>query len=146
MPSPEFRRAVSAICAVSALVFWAVILTLGVIYNFNDNQADFLTSDGLRYVMPGLTALIGGVVAGVFAVPVPTIQRLGNLLTAEGPRRSATSTKTAFAIANVVTYVIGGAVALASWIATGGDTVDFVRTIAAAWGGIWISIVTGYFK
>jgi hypothetical protein len=146
MPSSEFRRLISAGVAILALAFWAVIMILGVIHSYNEHSSAFLTSEGLRYVMPGLTALVGGVLAAVFALPVPTVQRLGNLLTADGPRKQKTNLKALIAGSYVIVYLVLGLLALATWIATGAHTVEFVRTVAAAAGGSLIAIATGYFN
>ena len=145
MPSPEFRRLVTAGVAVSALAFWAVVLTLAIIYSFSESPSDFLTSEGLRYVMPGLTGLIGALMAAVYALPGSALQRLGNLLATDGPRKALTANKRLAAVAFKVVYLLGGAMALATWIATGADTIEFVRTVAVVWGGTVVAMLVAYY-
>lgn len=151
MTDAAFLRLVRAVTAVLLGIAWAIAIAVGVIFSFKSaTDPEWLTSDGLTYFMPGLTALVGGVVAAAFGVPRPETDsppgptdRLSNVV--EGKPVSDSVTRQWVGRAYIVIYLFCGAAAALTWVVKGGDTVTFVKTLAPAWAGLALPIGASFF-
>jgi uncharacterized membrane protein len=155
----SFRRLVTAVVAGVALVAWAAAVVAGVIYSFKSgDDPDFIGGDGMKFFMPGLTALVGGVVAAAFGIEAAGETRTDRNLTALGSVLTGTPAATSSAEATPVprrqllgrwyigVYLAFGLAAAVTWIINGGDTVEYVRTLASAWGGLFLGIAQAAFR
>jgi hypothetical protein len=103
----------------------------------------------LKYFLPGLTTLVGGVVATAFGVaqspntPAAT-ERLSNLV--EGKTLGSGNARKWIGRGYILAYLILGAVAAFTWAVKGGDSVEYIRTLAPAWGGLVLPIATSFFN
>jgi hypothetical protein len=151
----KFLRSVGAAAAIVGALAWIAAVVAGAIYSFKSgHDPKFLTSDGMKFFMPGLTALVGGVVAAAFGLPQPddsrtdrNVNSLAKVLAAK-PTTVSTVSGVSRTVAEgyVVAYLLFGAVAALTWIINGGDTLDYVRTLASAWGGLFLGIAQGFFR
>jgi hypothetical protein len=167
MSDPAFIRLVRAAIAVLLGIAWAIAVILGVVFSFKGGvQPKWITSDGMTYFIPGLTALVGGVVATAFGIPTtdtdgpgPT-DRLSNLVSGQpvseapdqapppenGDRKLKISARQWIGRGYIVIYLSLGALAALTWVIKGADTVMFVRTLAPAWGGLVLPIGASFFS
>lgn len=152
MSDEAFVRAVRAGVAVLLGLAWVAIVAIGVVFSFSSGEPpSWLEGDGLKYFIPGLTALLGGVVATAFGVAQsedspPATVRLGNLVQARGLNQKAPADARVWVGRGyVLAYLAMGAVAAFTWCVKGGDTVEFIRTLAPAWGGLVLPIGTSFF-
>jgi hypothetical protein len=152
MTDPEFIRMVRAGAAVLLGVAWGLAVAIGVVYSFvGGGDPKWIGSDGMTYFMPGLTALVGGVVATAFGVPTPKdtppgpTERLSNLVAGE-PVGRADGIRRWVGRGYILVYLLLGALAAFTWVVKGGDTVNFVRTLAPAWGGLILPIAASFFS
>ena len=160
MLSGPFIRLVSAALALLAVVAWAIFAVAGVICSFKSgHNPSWLTGDAAKFVLPGLTALVGGVVAVGFGVNPPTTDRgnrtkhnvgsLAKVLTAQPVRAHdppVGSSQRILASTYVVVYMLLGLAAVVTWVIKGGATLDFVRTLASAWAGLALTIVGAFMR
>lgn len=151
MGDEVFLRAVRAGVAVLLCVAWVAIVVIGVVYSFGSGEPpSWVESDGLKYFIPGLTALLGGVVATVFGVtptdnsPSGTV-RLGNLVEARSlDEKAPAGARIWVGRVYVLAYLVLGAVAAFTWCVKGGHTVEYISTLAPAWGGLVLPIGTSF--
>jgi hypothetical protein len=153
----HFRRTVGAAVAIAGALLWIAAVVVGSIFSFDSGDVpSFLTSDGMKYFVPGLTALVGGVVAGAFGLPQPAgsnraernLRSLSNVLSANPTDRKVGegALKRTVAEGYVVAYLLFGFLAAVTWIVNGGDTLDYVRALASAWVGLFLGIAQGFFR
>ncbi|MEA2308817.1 MAG: hypothetical protein QOG86_1576 [Thermoleophilaceae bacterium] len=163
MLSGPFVRAVSAVVALVLLLGWVVLVAIGVIYSWKSgDDPSWITGDGLKLFLPGLTALVGGVIAVAFGVKPPpaggggaadrtakNIGALANVLAAKpltDPEPPSDATQSAVAKAYVVAYLLAGFAAAVTWVVNGDDALEFVKTLASAWGGLVIAIAGAFLR
>jgi hypothetical protein len=152
MSDPQFIRAVRAGVAVLLGLAWGLAVLVGLWFSFKGgSDPKWIGGDGMTYFMPGLTALVGGVVATAFGVPSPKDQtpgpteRLSNLVAGQLVSKSD-GIRRWVGRSYILLYLILGALAAFTWAIKGGDTVMFVRTLAPAWGGLVLPIAASFFS
>jgi hypothetical protein len=135
VPDERFIQSMRALVAVLAGLIWVVLVVLGIAFSWaSGDDPGFLSSDGLIYILPGLTALVGGVVAVAFRVEAP---KAPQKLAAGGPKWLGRL--------YIGAYLLLGLLALLTWIFKGGGTIEYVRTLASAWAGLFLLIASSNF-
>jgi hypothetical protein len=135
VPDERFIELMRALVAVLAGLIWVVLVVLGIAFSWaSGDDPGFLNSDGLIYILPGLTALVGGVVAVAFRVEAP---KAPHKLGAMGPEWLGRL--------YIGAYLLLGLLALLTWIFKGGGTIEYVRTLASAWAGLFLLIASSNF-
>jgi hypothetical protein len=153
MGDDTFLRGVRAGIAVLLGGAWAAVVLIGIWLSFESGEdPGWASGDGMKYFMPGLTALVGGVVATAFGVaqnskaPSATA-RLTNLVQAANlDTNVAGSARIWIGRGYILIYLVLGAAAAFTWAVKGGDTVEYIRTLAPAWGGLVLPIATSFFN
>ncbi|HEU4706445.1 MAG TPA: hypothetical protein VFS64_04595 [Solirubrobacterales bacterium] len=148
MGDEPFIRGVRAGIAILLGLAWVVLVIIGIAYSFKSgDDPSWLGGDGMKYFMPGLTTLVGGVVATAFGVAQspdnpPATARLANLV--EARKLDAAAARKWIGRGYVLAYLVLGAAAAVTWAMKGGEAVEFIRTLAPAWGGLVLPISTSF--
>jgi hypothetical protein len=150
MRDEAFIRGVRAGVAILLGLAWVVVVVIGIVYSFKSgDDPSWLNGDGMKYFVPGLTTLVGGVVATAFGVaqnsdaPAATT-RLSNLV--QGRGLDDPQARIWIGRGYILAYLILGAIAALTWAVKGGDTTEYIRTLAPAWGGLVLPIATSFFN
>ncbi|MGN6257283.1 MAG: hypothetical protein ACTHN3_05975 [Solirubrobacterales bacterium] len=131
-------------------VAWAAIVVIGIVYSFKSgDDPSWLNGDGMKYFMPGLTSLLGGVVATAFGVAQspntpPATVSIANVVQARA--LGSPNPKIWIGRGYILGYLCLGAAAAVTWALKGGDAVEYIRTLAPAWGGLVLPIGTSFFS
>ncbi len=140
----RFMAVLVPVIALAAAIAWAVAVGAGVFLNATDKDAGFLDSEAMKYVMPGLTALVGGVVAAAFGLAKSDKSDDNMASLARTATPGANRAHDGIAIAYISLYLLLGLAAAVIWAVKQGDTFEFLRTLAAAWVGLFLGIAQGY--
>jgi hypothetical protein len=161
MLTPGFIKKFSAAAALVAILLYAAGVVVGIWFSWKSgDDPDWLTDEAMLYVVTGLSALVGGVVAAAFGVeppepepepdPAPEPSRTDRNLLALGAVLSAdtgeASAQSSLAAVYVVVYFLLAAAAIVTWVLNAGDTLDFVRGLASAAVGLFLAIVRAFFQ
>lgn len=159
MQNPKFIQLMRALIAALAGLVWVVLVAFGIVFSWvSGDDPNFISSDGLVFILPGLTALVGGVVAVAFGVPAPKAEskdgppsssaQVQSILSAttKGSERALKGASKWLGQLYIAAYVILGLIAMVTWMIMGGDTIDYVRTLASAWAGLILPIAASNFQ
>jgi len=148
MSNDGFLRGVMAVAAIVLGLAWVAIVACGILFSFKSGtDPSWVTSEGMKYFVPGLTALIGGVVATAFGIAAKdpnngASERVAGVVKGQG--FGGADTQVWIGRFYITAYLLLGAAAAVTWVFAGGDTIDFIRTLAPAWGGLALAIATAY--
>lgn len=158
--NPKFIQLMRALIAALAGLVWVVLVAFGIVFSWvSGDDPHFISSDGLVFILPGLTALVGGVVAVAFGVPAPKaksedgqpsssaqVQSILSATTKGSKRALKEGSSELLGQLYIAAYLILGFIAMVTWMIMGGDTIDYVRTLASAWVGLILPIATSNFQ